>query len=132
MLATCCDARVMSTGDDRKGNLKPYVIGLNETKLGIVAPFWFVETLVNTVDSRRTAERMLQRGDLLTSEQALHCNLVDAIVPTADVMTVAEKEMKQADLKEIPTIEDVMFEEQDRNGKKGIVATLFSTSWIWK
>ena len=44
----------------------------------------------------------------------------------------AEKEMKQADLKEIPTIEDVMLEEQDRNGQKGIVATLFSTSWIWK
>lgn len=44
----------------------------------------------------------------------------------------AEKEMKQADLKEIPTIEDVMLEEQDKNGNKGIVATLFSTSWIWK
>jgi|EP01044_Picomonas_judraskeda_P000522 hypothetical protein len=40
--------------------------------------------------------------------------------------------MKQADLKDIPSIEDVMFEEQDRNGKKGIVSTLFSTSWLWK
>lgn len=43
-----------------------------------------------------------------------------------------EKEKKEADLKEIPSIEDVMFEEQDRNGKKGLVATLFSTSWIWR
>jgi hypothetical protein len=42
------------------------------------------------------------------------------------------KEKKEADLKEIPSIEDVMFEEQDRNGKKGLVATLFSTSWIWR
>jgi hypothetical protein len=40
--------------------------------------------------------------------------------------------MKHADLKEIPTIEDVMFEEQGRNKKKGLVATLFSTSWLWK
>jgi hypothetical protein len=40
--------------------------------------------------------------------------------------------MKEADRKEIPTIEDVIFEEQDRNKKKGMVATLFSTSWIWK
>ena len=25
-----------------------------------------------------------------------------------------------------------MFEEQDKAGKKGILKTLFSTSWIWK
>lgn len=95
MMAMCCDSRIMSTGDDSKGSLKPYVIGLNETKLGIVAPFWFVDTLVNTVNSRRTAERMLQRGDLLSSQEALGCQLVDFIVPTSDVMATAEAEMNQ-------------------------------------
>ena len=49
-----------------------------------------------------------------------------------DLSSQAEKEKKEVDLKEIPTIEDVMFEEQDKAGKKGILKTLFSTSWIWK
>lgn len=47
-----------------------------------------------------------------------------------DLSSQAEKEKKEVDMKEIPTIEDVMFEEQDKAGKKGLVATLFSTSWI--
>ena len=34
LLAMSCDYRIMSKG--------PYKIGLNETLLGITAPFWFV------------------------------------------------------------------------------------------
>lgn len=60
-------------------------IGLNETKLGIVAPFWFAETLVNTVGFRRS-ERLLQLGELVTPQQALAIGLVDEVVPTADVV----------------------------------------------
>ena len=93
LLAACCDARVMSAGDDSKDPPKPFVIGLNETRLGIVAPSWFADTLLNTVNSRRTAERLLTRGDLITSQEALACQLVDSVVPTADVMAAAEAEM---------------------------------------
>ena len=63
-------------------------IGLNETKLGIVAPFWFAETLVNTIGFR-WSERHLQLGELVTPQQALKIGLVDEVVPAADVVPQA-------------------------------------------
>lgn len=39
-MSSSCDHRIMlERSEDGKG--KPNVIGLNETKLGIIAPFWF-------------------------------------------------------------------------------------------
>lgn len=51
MLAMSCDFRVMSD--------RPFLMGLNETQLGIVAPFWFVDVFKATVGHRH-AERLLQ------------------------------------------------------------------------
>lgn len=46
------------------------MIGLNETQLGIVAPFWFVDT-VGPLMGPRATDRMLQLGQLLKPDQAL-------------------------------------------------------------
>ena len=43
-----------------------------------------------------------------------------------------ERAKKEQDQKEIPTIDDVMLKETVRNGKKSLLSTLFSTSWLWK
>lgn len=56
-----CEYRVMCSN---------YTIGLNETKLGIVAPTWFQATMRNVI-STREAELALTLGKMFTTEEAL-------------------------------------------------------------
>ena len=70
-MAMATDYRVMSAGLGR--------IGLNETQLGIVAPYWFGDLMVRTVGHRQ-AELHLGLGSLLSPEDALAINLVDEII----------------------------------------------------
>ena len=86
MLAMSCDWRVMALADPIKG--KPLTIGLNETKLGIVAPFWFADTMEYVVGARQT-DLLLQTGALLTTEEALAVGLVDEAVAHDQVMSRA-------------------------------------------
>lgn len=80
MLALSCDYRIMADG---KGT-----IGLNESKLGIVAPPWLGQQMIDTV-GRRTAELAMSLGTLYTAQQALAINLVDAVVPPDQVRSRA-------------------------------------------
>jgi 3,2-trans-enoyl-CoA isomerase len=86
LLALCCDARVMSLGNP--------VIGLNETKLGIVAPFWMKDTLLNTIGHRET-ERMLGLGLQVNAIRAKEIGLVDEAVPLDHVLPTAEKTLQE-------------------------------------
>lgn len=47
-----------------------YSIGLNETALGIVAPNWFMHTMVNTIPQRQ-AEIALTTAKMFSVEEAL-------------------------------------------------------------
>ncbi|CAH1273111.1 ECI1 [Branchiostoma lanceolatum] len=85
LLAMSCDYRVMAEGK--------FQIGLNETKLGIVAPFWFTDVMLNTIGHRET-EKALQLGALYSAQQALSIGLVDKVVPLAEVMPTVEGELK--------------------------------------
>jgi len=71
LLALCCDYRVMQG--------PKFTIGLNETLLGIVAPFWFKDSMLNAVGHRQT-ELALMLGTLFTADQALNIGLVDRVV----------------------------------------------------
>jgi len=71
LLALCCDYRVMQG--------PKFTIGLNETLLGIVAPFWFKDSMLNAVGHRQT-ELALMLGTLFTADQALSIGLVDKVV----------------------------------------------------
>ncbi|CAG02069.1 unnamed protein product [Tetraodon nigroviridis] len=73
LLSLTCDYRIMA--DNPR-----YSIGLNETQLGIVAPFWFRDTMMNTVGHRST-EIALQLGQLYSPAEALETGLVDKLVP---------------------------------------------------
>lgn len=84
LLALCTDYRVMAEG---------FTIGLNETQLGIVAPFWFKDTMKNTVGQRET-EYALQLGKLYSSQEALEKRLVDKVVPQSEVMDAVNTELK--------------------------------------
>ncbi|XP_032816783.1 enoyl-CoA delta isomerase 1, mitochondrial [Petromyzon marinus] len=85
LMAMCCDYRLMA--DNPK-----YSIGLNETKLGIVAPFWFRDTMMGVVGTRVT-ERSLQLGLMYSPAEAVHVGLVDRTVPEETVFEEARTEM---------------------------------------
>ena len=72
----CCDYRVMADGK--------FTIGLNETQLGLAAPYWFVNTFKNTV-GHRVAERALGLGTLFTPLDAKAVHLVDEVLPMGEV-----------------------------------------------
>jgi len=71
LLAMSCDYRIMVG--------PKFTIGLNETQLGIVAPYWFKGTMVKTIGERQT-ELALMLGTLYTADQALSIGLVDKVV----------------------------------------------------
>ncbi|KAF3818861.1 enoyl-CoA delta isomerase 1, mitochondrial [Mirounga leonina] len=87
LLSLTCDYRVLA-------NNPKYAIGLNETLLGIVAPFWFKDTLVNTI-GHRSAERALQLGLLFPPAEALRVGVVDQVVPEDQVQSTARSVMAQ-------------------------------------
>jgi len=81
-LALMCDYRVMA--EDR-------TIGLNETQLGIVAPFFFADLMERAIGIRRT-EHALLSGTLFKSQYAKTIGLIDEVVP---LDCVQEKAMNQ-------------------------------------
>ncbi|XP_023329613.1 enoyl-CoA delta isomerase 1, mitochondrial [Eurytemora carolleeae] len=84
LLGMCCDYRIMVG--------PKYSIGLNETQLGIVAPYWFKDTMVQTIGSRQ-AELSLTLGLMYTTEQALSLGLVDKMVSDKDEALVEAEKM---------------------------------------
>lgn len=84
LIALSCDYRVMASGS--------YAIGLNETLLGIVAPFWFMDTIRNVV-GQRESEKALQLGRLYSAEEALKVGLIDELVPETSVLDHAKQEL---------------------------------------
>lgn len=85
LMSLTCDYRIMA--DNPR-----YSIGLNETHLGIVAPFWFKETMVNTIGHRH-AEIALELGVLYNPSEALKIGLVDQIVPQDQLLATAHEMM---------------------------------------
>lgn len=85
LLSLTCDYRIMA--DNPR-----YSIGLNETLLGIVAPFWFKDTMANTIGHRNT-EMALALGLLYSPTEALNVGLVDQIVPQDQLLDTAAKTM---------------------------------------
>ncbi|CAK9833365.1 Enoyl-CoA delta isomerase 1, mitochondrial [Anthophora retusa] len=70
LLALSCEYRVLVKGK--------HTIGLNETKLGIVAPEWFRNLYIETIGYRK-AEIALLRGTLFHPKEALEIGLVDEL-----------------------------------------------------
>ena len=79
MLALSCDYRIMGTTKQAAAT-----IGLNESQLGIVAPPWLAQQMMDTI-GRRRAELALSLGLLYTAEEALEIGLIDELVPMDEV-----------------------------------------------
>lgn len=78
VLALCCDYRVMAEGDFR--------IGLNEVRVGLVAPEG-IQRLMRRAVGTNCAERLLVSGEMVASDRALHIGLVDELAEV-DLVTV--------------------------------------------
>ncbi|XP_072337391.1 enoyl-CoA delta isomerase 1, mitochondrial [Scyliorhinus torazame] len=87
LLAMACDYRIMA--DNPK-----YTIGLNETKLGIVAPFWFKDTMMSVI-GRRATEHSLQLGIMYSASEALRNGLVDQLIAQDKIMPTALSVMSE-------------------------------------
>eukprot|EP01098_Paradermamoeba_levis_P000650 TRINITY_DN1072_c0_g1_i2.p1 TRINITY_DN1072_c0_g1~~TRINITY_DN1072_c0_g1_i2.p1 ORF type:complete len:283 (-),score=80.29 TRINITY_DN1072_c0_g1_i2:124-972(-) len=104
LLALSCDVRVMAQNDK-------YKIGLNETQLGIVAPFWFKDSMENVIGHRLT-ERFLQLGSQLSASEALKVGLVDQLVPEDQVLQQTRKELEE--WIKVPSVARAMSKKQMR------------------
>ncbi len=91
VLALCCDYRVMARSTDPA---KPYVIGLNETQVGLVAPEGIQRLLRRLVGTGR-AERLLVAGELVAAERALEMGMVDELVDGSEVVARSVAWLKQ-------------------------------------
>jgi enoyl-CoA hydratase/carnithine racemase len=80
VLALCCDYRVMAQG--------PFQIGLNETRVGLVAPDGIQHLMRRAVGAHR-AERLLVGGELVDAQRALEMGLVDELAEIDHVTTRA-------------------------------------------
>lgn len=87
MLALSCDYRIMSASTESS---RPPTIGLNESRLGIVAPPFLARQFMDTV-GRRQAELGLSLGTLYSPEEAKAIGLVDQVVPADQVLETANR-----------------------------------------
>lgn len=86
MLITPCDYRIVAEGRAR--------IGLNEIDLG-VAVFGGSAEMLRYCVGDRNAELILNEGILYTVEQAHELGLVDQVVSSDDLMTIANDKAKE-------------------------------------
>lgn len=86
VLALCCDYRVMASG--------PYRIGLNETRVGLVAPEG-IQRLLRRVVGPYRAERLLVAGEMIEAGQALAFGLVDELAGIDEVALRARTWLEQ-------------------------------------
>lgn len=74
-----------------------FTIGLNETRLGIVAPAWFQTSMRNVIPIRQ-AEKALTLGTLFATDEALQIGLIDEVATnTEDALARCEKFLLQFD-----------------------------------
>jgi len=86
VLALCCDYRLMAEGK--------FIIGLNEVPVGIIVPdsifnlyaFWLGKPL---------AYQFLLEGKLMTPDEALQYKLVNEVVNSSSILTLAERQIRK-------------------------------------
>jgi len=82
ILALCCDYRVIGAG--RK------LMGLNEIKLGVPAPY-VADCILQSIVGTREAREVVELGEFYEAEVLLKKGLVDEVVPQAVVMARARE-----------------------------------------
>lgn len=82
ILSLCCDYRVMAHSPNPA---KPYVIGMNETQVGLAVPDG-AQHLMRRVIGPYRAERLLVAGSMVPAGEALRLGLVDELTEAGQVL----------------------------------------------
>ncbi|KAJ3312618.1 dodecenoyl-CoA isomerase [Blyttiomyces sp. JEL0837] len=91
VLCLCCDYRIAP--EDTEG--VPFLVGLNETAVGMTPPMW-IHHLIRFTLASRTADRALQMGLLYhTPQDALKAGYVDLLVPRKELTNRAVSEIQR-------------------------------------
>ena len=102
-IAFSCDYRIIADGK--------HTMGLNETKIGLAAPYWLAESM-KLLTGHREAERLLALSILMKPQEALEKGCVDEVV-TPDQLLDRTKEVMEQWL-EIPDIGRIQTKKQLR------------------
>jgi len=85
-IAFSCDYRIMADGK--------HTIGLNETKIGLAAPYWLAESM-KLLTGHREAERLLALSILMKPGEALEKGVVDEVLPLENVLDRGKEVMEE-------------------------------------
>jgi enoyl-CoA hydratase/carnithine racemase len=85
VLSLACDYRIMASSVDAA---RPYLIGLNEVQVGLVAPEG-IQRLLRRLVGRHRAGQLLIGGELVSGERALALGMVDELVEGSQVVARA-------------------------------------------
>jgi len=102
-IAFSCDYRIIADGK--------HTMGLNETKIGLAAPYWLAESM-KLLTGHREAERLLALSILMKPQEALEKGCVDEVV-APDQLLDRTKEVMEEWL-EIPDIGRIQTKKQLR------------------
>ena len=80
ILALCCDYRMIAQGHK--------LMGLNEIKLGVPAPY-FADRILRQLVGQRLARDIIDTGAFYNPEQSLDLGLIDQVLPLAEVIPAA-------------------------------------------
>ncbi|CAF0705140.1 unnamed protein product [Brachionus calyciflorus] len=108
-IAMSCDYRIMVDNDKTK-------IGITAVLLGINAPSWVKNTMINTIGFRET-EKSLKFAKIYNPHQALKLGLIDEIVSSDKLLSRSEEVMKT--WCKIPTLAREMTKESMRSETLG-------------
>jgi len=86
MIAFSCDYRLFAEGK--------HTMGLNETQIGIAAPYWLAESM-KLLTGHREAERLLALSILMKPQEALAKGIVDEVVAPGELMERTKQVMEK-------------------------------------
>lgn len=102
-IAFSCDYRILADGK--------HTMGLNETKIGLAAPYWLAESM-KLLTGHREAERLLALSILMKPHEALEKGVVDEVVAPDQLMDRTKEVMEQ--WLEIPDVGRIQTKKQFR------------------
>jgi len=85
-IAFSCDYRIIAEGK--------HTMGLNETQIGLAAPYWLCESM-KLLTGHCEAERLLSLSVLMKPQEALSKGIVDEVVAPEELMDRTKEQMEK-------------------------------------
>ncbi|MBU8922834.1 MAG: enoyl-CoA hydratase/isomerase family protein [Bacteroidales bacterium] len=114
ILTLACDDRILSEGK--------YLMGLNEAKLGVPAPY-FSELVLEQIAGRANAGKHIEEGEFFMPDEALEMGIADHLIPNDEVLPAAIKAVSGVDAAILSTYSSIK-KARTKKIKKAVRKTL--------